>query len=108
MAVLTLDYSEALDEYFPDLSDAEDRLEEGQTLSDLMLLICVPNHVRPLDSDYCSDELAEDGDLPAAVEDAMAAFNKAVAGIVLSWSPGKFSLKLPDGDGVPGGEVKHG
>jgi hypothetical protein len=89
-------YSEALDEYFPDLSDAEDRLEEGQTLADLMLMICEPNYVTPLEDDYCCDQTTEDGDLPNAVTEAMDAFNKAVAGIVLSWSPGKFALKLPD------------
>jgi hypothetical protein len=88
-------YSEALDEYFPDLDEVDDRLEEGQTLADLMLVICTPNHVRPLESDYCCDELADDGDLPSEVEEAMDAFNKAVAGIVLSWSPGKYALKLP-------------
>lgn len=88
-------YSELLDDYFADLSDAEDRLDEGQTLADLMLVICEPNHVRPLSDDYCCDELSDDGDLPSEVEAAMDAFNKAVAGIVLSWSPGKFALKLP-------------
>lgn len=94
-------YSEALDEYFPDLSEAEDRLEEGQTLADLMLVICEPNHVQPLNDDYCCDQMSDDGDdLPAAVTDAMDAFNKAVAGIVLSWSPGKFALRLDSASGV--------
>lgn len=96
-------YSELLDQYFNDVESAEDRLEDGQTLEDLMLMICEPNVVRPLDDDYCSDELPEDGDadVPDAVLDAMAAFNKAVAGIVLSWSPGKFALQLPAVDLVP-------
>lgn len=33
-------------------------------------------------------------DVPAAVEEAMDAFNKAVAGIVLSWSPSDVALRL--------------
>lgn len=92
-------YSEALDRYFPDMEEAEDTLEEGQRLADLMLVICKPNHVPQLEPDYCCDELPDDGegDVPDAVAEAMDAFNKAVAGIVLSWSPGKFALKLPDG-----------
>lgn len=98
-------YSELLDEYYSDLETAEDRLRDDQTLEDLMLMICEPNHVRPLDDDYCSDELPDDdhGDstLPDAVAEAMEAFNKAVAGIVLSWSPGKFALQLPAVDLVP-------
>lgn len=96
-------YSDALDEYFTDLSEAQDRLEEGQTLADLMLVICEPNYVTPLESDYCCDDLPEDGDLPDTVADAMDAFNEAVAGIVLSWSPGKFALKLDD-ESSEGGE----
>ncbi|NQD37444.1 hypothetical protein HPT27_10425 [Permianibacter sp. IMCC34836] len=85
-------YSVARDCYFHDLDQAEDELEEGEKLTDLMLVICIPNHVRELEPDYCCDECDEDGDLPDEVITAMEAFNKAVAGIVLSWSPGKFAL----------------
>ena len=34
--------------------------------------------------------------MPDEVAEAMEAFNEAVAGIVLSWSPGKTALALPD------------
>jgi hypothetical protein len=34
--------------------------------------------------------------VPDEVAEAMEAFNEAVAGIVLSWSPGKTALALPD------------
>lgn len=89
-------YSEALDEYFSDPSDAKDSLEDGQTLADLRLIICEPNYIRPLESEYCSDEMSPDDDqLPPAVEEAMKAFNEAIKGIALSWSPGKFALLLP-------------
>lgn len=98
-------YSNARDVYFSSPSDAEDSLEEGQTLDDLMLVICTPNHVRPLEGDYCSDELPDEGDddVPAVVIDAMEAFNKAVAGVVLSWSPGKVALQLDNEE-----EATHG
>ena len=101
-------YSYALDEYFPDLSEAQDRLEEGQTLADLMLVICEPNYVPRLDDDYCCDQMSGDSDdLPVAVIHAMDAFNRAVAGIVLSWSPGKFALKLDDESGEGGEPVQE-
>ena len=67
-----------------------------QTLADLRLVICEPNYVRQLEPDYCCDELPDDGDVPDEVAEAMEAFNTAVAGIVLSWSPGKKALALPD------------
>jgi hypothetical protein len=84
-------YSDSRDQYFASPEDAEDCLEADETIEDLRLLICEPNYVRPLESDYFCDEIADD-DLPSAVEDAMDDFNKAVAGIVLSWSPSKFRL----------------
>src|SRR5574338_777228 len=89
-------YSEARDQYYSTPDDAAEELEEDQTLADLRLVICEPNHVRQLEPDHCCDELPEDGDVPDEVAEAMEAFNSAVAGIVLSWSPGKKALKLPD------------
>jgi len=89
-------YSDSRDKYYYDLADAYDDLEEGQDLSELRLLICKPNYVTPLESDYCCDELADDMDVPSAVEEAMEAFNKAVAGIVLSWSPSDVALKFKE------------
>jgi hypothetical protein len=65
-------------------------------VEDLRLIVCEPNYVREIDNDYFFDELAEDGYIPGEVEEAMDAFNKAVAGIVLSWSPGSKALKLPE------------
>lgn len=89
-------YSEARDQYYSTPDDAAEDLEEGQTLADLRLVICTPNYVRQLEPDYCYDDLPEDGDVPDEVAEAMEAFNEAVAGIVLSWSPGKTALALPD------------
>jgi len=41
-------YSEARDRYYESPGDAADDLEDGETLADLRLLICTPNHVRQL------------------------------------------------------------
>ena len=87
-------YSDARDEYFVDLDAAEDALNEGQTLSDLRLVICEQNYCRQIDVDYFVDELAEDSELPEEMHDAMEEFNRRVTGIALSWSPGRFRLKL--------------
>ena len=87
-------YSEARDKYYAGPDDAEDELEEGETLADMRLVICKPNYARQIDPDYCVDELPEDGDVPPEVEAAMDTFNEAVAGIVLSWTPGKVALAL--------------
>lgn len=88
-------YSEARDRYYNSPDDAADDLEDGETLADLQLVLCTPNYVRQIEPDYCCDDLPEDGDVPADVEEAMEAFNRAVAGIVLSWSPGKIALSIP-------------
>jgi hypothetical protein len=87
-------FSHASEQYFNSLEDAQDHLEHWQTLDSLRLIICEPNHVRPLDYDYCGDDLPDDDDeVPDAVAEAMDAFNKAIKGVVLSWSPGKYRLK---------------
>ena len=87
------------DEYFSDMESLVDHfLERDLDPDDVTVIICKPNGVRELTTDFCSDELPEDGDIPADVEEAMDAFNKAVAGIVLSWSPGKFRLSDKDMD----------
>lgn len=91
-------YARANDRYYGDLSEAEDDLEEGQTLADLQLVICEPIYARQIDEDFFQEDedMDFDGELPAEVRDAVAAYNRAVSGIVLSWSPGKKALALPD------------
>lgn len=90
-------YSEALDEYFQTIWDAEDALEDGQSLDDLMLVICKPNRARPLDADYFQDELPEDGDLPDELKAALDALNAAIEKLPpLSWSPSRFALLIEE------------
>lgn len=87
-------YSDSRDKYYSSPDDAYDDIEEDGDISEMRLIVCVPNYVRPLEGDYCCDEMSEDGDIPNAVEEAIDAFNKAVEGIILSWSPGKFRLDI--------------
>lgn len=91
-------YSDARDCYYDSPDDAADMLEEGETLEDLRLVLCKPNYPRRLDEDYFHDDLPEDGDyhsLPASMQEAVEAFNKAVAECPpLSWAPGKTALLL--------------
>ena len=87
-------YSNATGKYYADLDDLEDDLDEGETLADLRLVICEPEYVRQLDVDFFEGQIPDDGSLPPAVEAAMDAFNSSVAGIIVSWSPGKKALAL--------------
>jgi hypothetical protein len=91
-------FSQTRDEYYNSPEDAADALEEGETLESLRLVICKPYRGTPLTEDYFSDDMPDEdnSDLPAALIEAIDAFNKAIAGIKpLSWSPGKFALALP-------------
>ena len=88
-------YSETLDRYYDTPDDAAEDLEDDQTLADLRLVICEPNYVPLIEPDDYCDMLPEDGDVPDEVAKAMDAFNAAVAGIILSWSPGKTALASP-------------
>ncbi|WP_055100639.1 hypothetical protein [Alloalcanivorax xenomutans] len=89
-------YSEASDRFFSDIEDAECSLEEGQSLADLQLVICEPNYACQLDEDFFCDDMTEDGDLPDHIVTAIEEFNAAIAGTVLSWSPGKYRLNLEE------------
>jgi hypothetical protein len=90
-------YSQALDRYFNEPGNALDEMDEDLAVEDLQMFACKPNYVSPLDHEYCSDDLPEDIDEPPdEVLKAMEAFNQAVSGIVLSWSPGKQALDMTD------------
>lgn len=90
-------YSDANDNYYSDIESAEYDLDEGQTLADLRLLLCEPNLPRQLDSSHFDDDLPDDGDheIPDELAQAVDAFNAVMAASKpLSWSPGKYALKL--------------
>ena len=86
-------YSETLGIFYDSPEQAREDLGEGKPLSALQLVICEPVYVTPIESDYCADDLPDEGELPYAVYQAMQEFNKAVAGIIISWCPGKYRLK---------------
>ncbi len=89
-------YSDSRDEYFSSPEDAEDSLEEGQTLADLKLRICNPKYARPIDCSNWHDQLPDDDgcDAPDWLEDAIEQFNAAISVCPLSWYPGKVALKV--------------
>lgn len=88
-------YSDARSEYYRDIDEAEDGLEDGETLADLRLLICKPVYARQLDMEFFGDDLPDgEEQLPPTVEQAMEAFNAAVSGVILSWEPGKVALNI--------------
>lgn len=84
-------YSDAYDKYFRDWSEVDGFCEdEGIEMKDLRLIICVPQYLPLLDSDYGCDELPEDGELPDSVIKAIDDFNKVIrATPPVSWYPGK-------------------
>lgn len=102
-------YSEDAERFYRDMEDAVDDLDEnypaGSTLADMMLIICQPIHPRPLDIDYFAEDLPDDvDDPPPGLLAAIDAFNVAVAGIILSWEPGKYALDLGETRGINGEE----
>ena len=89
-------YSDAADRYFRDWDDVECFLEdEGGTADSLRLIICEPEYLPPIQDDYGCDVLAEDGELPDEVIEAIDKFNEIIknAGAV-SWYPGKKAVFL--------------
>lgn len=86
-------YSEAMNDYFNDLDDVETYLDGDSHIDDLRLVQCEPVYPRAIDGDRFFDDLPEDGEIPEALSKAMDAFNAAVKGIVLSYTPGKYRLE---------------
>lgn len=88
-------YSQANGKFYETPDDAAEDLDDADDeLSGLRLVICRPVYARQIESDYFSDDMAADQELPGAIIDAMDAFNKAVAGIIVSWEPGKTALAI--------------
>lgn len=85
------------DTYFWEWSDVEEYAEDHDCeVSDLRLVICYPVKPRPLSADemFC-DELAEDGESPDDVKDAVEALNQAIESAPpFSWYPGKVKPKV--------------
>ena len=88
------------DRYFfseDDVYDYADGIDEK--VSELRLVVCAPNYAQEVDADYWCDDLPEDGELPAWLEDAVEQLNKVILAHrdePLSWFPGKQRVVLPD------------
>ena len=84
-------YSDAADKYFSDWEDVEDYCEdEDIEVSKLRLVICEPNYLPFINDDFGCDELAEDGELPDTIIQAIEDFNKVIKETgAVSWYPGK-------------------
>ena len=84
------------DKYFSSWDEVDEYCEEeGVGKGNLRLVICEPNYLPLLPSDYGCDELVEDGELPDSVEQAIEDFNKVIkAEGPVSWEPGKKAVIL--------------
>lgn len=85
------------DEYFFSSDELYDWCDNNAVHpGDLMLVTCEPQYLSQIDTDYWSDDLPEDGDLPAEVEAALNALNKAIRehGKAYAWSPGKRRVEV--------------
>ena len=85
------------DDYFFDLDDVEMYCDTHDCApEDLQLVLCNPNNLSEIDSDYWCDDLPEDGDLPPEIEKALAALNSTIReyGKAVSWFPGKIRTQV--------------
>ena len=89
-------YSDFLDKYFFSENGLSDFMEDCRcTAESLRLIICKPIHLRQIDTDYFCDELADDGELPEAVIDALNDLNAVIRNEdPVSWEPGKYAADL--------------
>lgn len=80
------------DQYFQDHDDivmyCDDHDIDDST--QLMLVICTPNYIKPIQHDWFEDDLPEDGELPKELNDKIEEFNKFIETLKpISWSEGK-------------------
>ena len=82
-------YSQSADKYFSDWEEIDNYCdEEDIKIDNLMLIICKPQTLPLLDSDYGCDELPEDGELPDEIVKAIMDFNSVVRKVgAVSWLP---------------------
>jgi hypothetical protein len=79
------------DEYFFSPDDVEWYLEDNELKpEDIMLVICEPNYLQAISSDYWEDVLHEDQDIPDELKKLVEEVNKYIeSSKPISWSPGK-------------------
>lgn len=80
-------YSHAADKYFFSEDDIIDYLSDLEEDEDLRLVFCSENHFNELDSDYFSDKLPEDAELPDELQKAIDKVNEVIKNLpVASYS----------------------
>jgi hypothetical protein len=91
-------YSEALDEYFFDIS-FEEILEQYDytSVEELRLVWCEPQYLPMIDPyDYFADELPEDGEVPSEIMDAFDDLNEVIKNYnknnITGWYPSKYRV----------------
>ena len=92
-------YSQARDRYYGSPGEALEGLEPGETEADLRLVACEPVLANEIGADHWADELPEgdEGELPEALEEAVAALNRAIRALPpLSWVPIGVAVKPGD------------
>lgn len=83
------------DSYF---SDREEFFEwcqdQGVEPGEVMLVLCEPQHLSEVTSEFWCDELCEDQELPAEIQDKLNELNKAIENYKkpISWTHGKQRL----------------
>lgn len=84
------------DTYFFDEDSLLDHCADNECQpQDLPLVICVPKYASQIDgSEHYCDDLPEDGELPAELEEAFRVLNEAIQACMtpLCWYPGKNSV----------------
>ena len=102
-------YSVATQQYFEDLDEVAEYCEvEGTSPRDLLLVICDPKYAEEIDGEeHFSDDLPEDGELPAELQKAFEVLNKAIRDCrtPLSWWPSKVALEI-DAEGEVVSDIK--
>ncbi len=90
-------YSDFADKYFQDWGEIDGYCEDEEiTMDKLRLIICEPQYLSLLDKgDYGCDSLAEDGELPDNVIQAIDDFNKVIKATgAVSWIPSKKAVLI--------------
>jgi len=69
--------------------------DHGCPVQSMQLRICEPVYLSEVEEDHWCDELAEDGELPSEIRDALKTFNAAIRkqGPV-AWTPGKYAAAV--------------
>jgi hypothetical protein len=87
----------AIDEYFSSWEDIEDSAEEnGLSLDGMLLVMCKPINLHCIPDDEWCDDLAEDGELPCDVAEAVDKLNDVLKETSpMSFIPGEMAVIIP-------------